>query len=332
MQRTARIAAAATFSSVLVAGTVAGFMLTGGTARAQTSGGECSLDGTTSTITTAVDTCNIPAQSAGTTTTTALTNPFDDVWIQAVVTNASTATPASESVVLSWTMSCTDSDGSTATNSDTAGVTVTVTDASENVKDIGLPSTMPDPATCNVEVTAADTGIAAGNVVALTLDYNVNPSAVASTTSASATATATATATASASTSAPVTVHQVRGFDGACVDDFGNSSSDRAKIGIWTCSSTDTAQSWSYSGDELKIHGDMCVNAKGNGKSGSKLILWKCTGSANEVFVHNSKQEYVEKAGGWKYCIDDPGYSTKNGTQLFVYSCNNGPNQHWALP
>jgi endo-1,4-beta-xylanase len=189
---------------------------------------------------------------------------------------------------------------------------------------------MPDPSTCNVEVTATDALIAPGDTITVTLEYNENPSDT--TTTATATATATATPTATTSTSAPATVHQARGFDGTCVDDFGDSSSERAKIGIWTCSSTDTAQSWSYSGDELKIHGDMCINAKGNGKSGSKLILWPCNGSANEVFVHNSKQEYVEKAGGWKYCIDDPAYSTKNGTQLFVYSCNSGPNQHWSLP
>ena len=38
------------------------------------------------------------------------------------------------------------------------------------------------------------------------------------------------------------------------------------------------------------------------------------------------------RAHGNTLCLDDPGYSTKNGTQLIVYTCNNGSNQHWSLP
>ena len=38
------------------------------------------------------------------------------------------------------------------------------------------------------------------------------------------------------------------------------------------------------------------------------------------------------QARGGTLCLDDPAYSTKNGTQLTVYTCNNGANQHWSLP
>ena len=35
------------------------------------------------------------------------------------------------------------------------------------------------------------------------------------------------------------------------------------------------------------------------------------------------------KANGGKYCLDDPASSTHNGTQLIVWTCKNGTNQHW---
>ncbi len=36
------------------------------------------------------------------------------------------------------------------------------------------------------------------------------------------------------------------------------------------------------------------------------------------------------KANGGKYCLDDPAYSTRNGTQLIVYTCHDGANQRLA--
>jgi hypothetical protein len=39
--------------------------------------------------------------------------------------------------------------------------------------------------------------------------------------------------------------------------------------------------------------------------------------------------EFVMKANGGKYCLDDPASSTHNGTQLIVWTCKNGTNQHW---
>jgi hypothetical protein len=321
MQKTRRTAAAATLSAVLVAGTVAGFMLMGGTAKAAASGGSCPLGAPTGG--TVVTSCAIPTQVTGSTTpaTVTLTAP-ENIWIEASASNPVTG---GDPVIFGWTISCTDSSGTDSTPAKTDPLDVTSTTGALETY-IPFPDGMSDAESCAVTVTAADATVVAGDQITVTLEYNEGTTATATATTASPTPSATK------STSAPpVTVHQVHGFYGTCVDDFGNSSAERTKIGIWTCSPTDTAQSWSYSGDELHIHG-MCVNAKGTGKSGSKLILWKCTGAANEIFVHNSKQEYVEKTNGWKYCIDDPGYSKKNGTQLFVYSCNNGSNQHFSLP
>src|SRR5271154_972883 len=321
MERRRRIAAAATFSALLVAGTVSGFMLTTGTAKASTSAGTCQLgnSSTTATGSAVATSCNIGIETAQVT----INEPLD-IFVSAV---ASVPASGGDAVSLTGQFQCNDSQQMpTGFVADPTSIP-TLTTASPTAQSAYFDFQVADPSNCTVYVTATDSLVAAGDVITVTLDYDPNPNPI-----STATATASPTPTATTSTAPATKVYQVQGFDGTCADDFGNSSSERAKIGIWTCSPTDTAQSWTYSGDELKIHGDMCINAKGNGKSGSKLILWPCNGAANEIFVHNSKQEYVEKAGGWKYCIDDPGYSTKNGTQLFVYSCNSGPNQHWALP
>jgi Ricin-type beta-trefoil lectin domain len=122
--------------------------------------------------------------------------------------------------------------------------------------------------------------------------------------------------------------HEIRGYAGKCADDNGNSSVPRTKVQIWSCVN-DASQQWSFSGGELK-HGSMCMNDKGGGGSGSPIILWSCNGASNEVWSHNAGGEYVLKANG--LCLDDPAYSTRNGTQLVVYRCNGGANQRWSLP
>ena len=69
---------------------------------------------------------------------------------------------------------------------------------------------------------------------------------------------------------------------------------------------------------------------KANGGNGSKVILYSCNGGANEIWTHKSNGEFVLKANGGKYCLDDPASSTHNGTQLIVWTCKNRANQHWT--
>lgn len=185
---------------------------------------------------------------------------------------------------------------------------------------VGVQLPFADPASCTVTVTAAASGnpsYSEPNIVYLDVLTDGAPPAP--------------TPSPSASSSAPA-VHLVRGFDGTCLRDAGNSAARRTKIVIWKCDPTSPGQGWTYKGEELKIHGDMCVNAKGTGTSGSKAILRPCTGSPNEIWVHKSNGEYVLKANRGKLCLDDPAYSTTNGTQLIVYACSNTRNQHWSLP
>jgi len=126
--------------------------------------------------------------------------------------------------------------------------------------------------------------------------------------------------------SGPVRLY--KGIGGKCLDDAGNSSANRAKVVIWTCNSHDKAQGWTYSGGKL-IHNGKCLNDQRSGGNGSKVILYTCNGGANEIWTHHTNGEFVLKANGGKYCLDDPASSKHNGTQLIVWTCKNGANQHW---
>ena len=120
--------------------------------------------------------------------------------------------------------------------------------------------------------------------------------------------------------------HEIKGYGGKCADD--NSSAVHAQVQIWSCVN-DASQQWSFTGGELK-HGSLCMNDQGNAGNGGHVILWSCNGASNEVWKHTSSGQYVLNSNG--LCLDDPASSTRNGTQLDVYRCHNGSNQHWSLP
>jgi hypothetical protein len=144
--------------------------------------------------------------------------------------------------------------------------------------------------------------------------------------------TVTVTITASSTPPPPKpTVHLIKGYDGKCVDDLGDSSAKGTKIVLWSCAA-DAAENWSFNGSGQLVHGGECVNDAGNAGNGGKLILYTCTKSENDIWSHGSDGEYVLKSHGGKLCLTDPGQATKNGTQLTVSTCKNTANQHWTLP
>ncbi len=260
-----------------------------------------------------------PAHADSTTVATCTGNTFppsctiSDVTINSpdsIQLNAQ-STPSNWSVYFTWTTSCT-LNGQTQTESGGGAQTTPAWDL------LTLGFNNPDSCTVTAKaaLSATSTGSSTAKPLTITLNLDYTPQS--------------GSASASSSPSAP-TYHLARGFDSKCIDDAGNSSSLRAKIQIWSCNSFDAAQGLTYSNSELK-HNNLCLNAKGNGKSGSKIILWTCNGSANEMWTHKSNGEFVEKANGSKLCLNDPGYSTKNGTQLIVWACTNTPNEHWSQP
>jgi len=145
------------------------------------------------------------------------------------------------------------------------------------------------------------------------------------------TLTYTAAGSSSSSSGGSASVHPVKGYGGKCLDDKGNSSANRAEVVIWNCSGSDQAENWKYSNDEF-VHNGMCLNDKGSGGNGSKVILYSCNGGSNEKWSELANGELKLQAHGGTLCLDDPGYSKKNGTQLIVYSCHGSANQKWSLP
>jgi hypothetical protein len=287
-----RIAIATATSGLLAAGTFTAITVLAGTAHAGTAD-SCTGTGAPISCTISAATITLPAT---------------------IELNAETS-PSGQTVDVSWSTNCTLA-GQTQAESGGEEDTTPAWDA------LTLGFANPDSCTVTAKATIPNSNSSATSAPTLRLNLDYNPQAGASPTDS---------ASASASPSPAPTYHVARGFGGKCIDDAGNSSSVRAKIQIWSCNSSDAAQGLTYSNSELK-HNNLCLNAKGNGKSGSKIILWTCNGSANEVWTHKSNGEFVEKANGSKLCLNDPGYSTKNGTQLIVWACNNAPNEHWSQP
>jgi beta-glucosidase len=220
------------------------------------------------------------------------------------VTIAATATVNGEATV-TWSATC--SNGTTTATA--SGGSTSESPVSDSVV---LP--YPAPTTCTVSTTVtlptSDDTNALNVAMTYTTASSASPSPSASPTSGNR--------------------NYFKGFDGKCLDDAGNSSANRSKVQIWTCSG-DLAQGFSYQHGEL-IHNGKCVNDQRSGGNGSKVILYSCNGAANEIWTHLANGELVLKANSGKYCLNDPAYSTRNGTQLVVWTCTDSTNERWYQP
>jgi hypothetical protein len=232
--------------------------------------------------------CNGSGTAATCTVTEPITAPAS-VTVGATATDNGTATVA-------WTASCT-LNGTTAA---TSGGTASETPVSDSLT---LPATAGGQCTVSATVTLPTTESTNALSVALTYTTAVGASPSPSPTSTS-----------------PAAGHVVKGYDGKCLDDTGNS----------TCNN-DKAQLWTYSSGEL-IHNGKCLNDARWGGSGTRQILYTCNRALNELWTHLANGEYVLNAKGYKLCLDDPAYSTRNGTQLIVWTCKDSSNQRWAQP
>jgi hypothetical protein len=116
-----------------------------------------------------------------------------------------------------------------------------------------------------------------------------------------------------------------------CLDDSGNSSANGNKIQVWTCSSGDKAQKWTYAEDgTLRINGK-CLDLVNKGTSaGTDLQLWSCTGASNQQWVPDTDAQLINPVSG--LCLTDPGGSTANGTRLQIYACGPSTRREWTLP
>jgi len=222
------------------------------------------------------------------------------------ITVSVSADSGNENVDVSWDVVCTDNSGSQAQEgaTDNAATPLVVPLAP-------LPPTADGQCTVNASVTLPK--VTVGAKIEFTGQVSYAPAGSAPPSSGSA------------------PVHPVKGFDGKCVDDKGNSSANGAKIIIWNCSSTDQAENWKFSSNEF-IHNGKCMNDQGNGGIRSKVILYTCNGASNEKWNELANGELKLQSHGGTLCVDDPRSSTANGTQLILYTCTDAANQRWSLP
>ena len=286
-----RIAVAASAGCLLVAGTVTALTLTSGTARADS-----------------VDTCTIlPGTGGQCNMDVTVSSPPAFGGLELDITSD----PTSLHVYSTWSDVCSGATGGSVSESGTASGTATLI--------VPVTVGVSNPVTC--EVTAyihVDTLTATqGGLIFLdTLPANTTPAP-------------TPTATSSVPTGG--VTGEIKGYDGKCVDDSGNSSSIRSKVVLWSCSSSDKAEQWRYAAGEL-IHNGLCMDDKGNAGSGGDIIMYTCNESSGEQWNHVLNNTFQVKAHSFTQCLNDPGYSKKNGTQLRIYACRNTSNEHWSVP
>lgn len=72
-----------------------------------------------------------------------------------------------------------------------------------------------------------------------------------------------------------------------------------------------------------------CLADPRRGGAGTGLVLKSCTGGAAQHWAHR-RGEYVLAANG--LCLTDPRRSTRNGTQLVVAACKRAADQIWSGP
>ncbi|MFE7316622.1 ricin-type beta-trefoil lectin domain protein [Streptomyces sp. NPDC057555] len=79
---------------------------------------------------------------------------------------------------------------------------------------------------------------------------------------------------------------------GTCVDATGGQSRNGTAVGGWDCTAGQRNQGWWYDQDDKSLHVELtharCLDVPGaRYEKGAALILWSCSGAANQQFVRN---------------------------------------------
>jgi hypothetical protein len=292
------VVAIATGGLLVAGGTIAGISLTQGTARADPSFSCLASVGSGSQC--QLDDISIPDPSG--------------IYVQLTSPSGGKALNGN----LTWTVNCPSTSATAVTGSAVAAV------PSDTYLDQGIDISSSESCTVTVTLQIVNFSSDTQNV-ALGLDYNE-----ATGTGSTATPTPTPTVTQSSGVPSGGVSGVIKGFDGKCVDDAGNSSSLRAEVQSWACNNA-KAQVWRYASGML-VHNGLCLNDKGNAGNGGKLILYTCQSGPDELFVHQLNNTFEVKAHNWTLCITIPGASKKNGVQLLLDTCRNSADQHWGVP
>jgi hypothetical protein len=131
----------------------------------------------------------------------------------------------------------------------------------------------------------------------------------------------------------PVTLHTSdSNRTNMCMYDAGNSAANGTQVEVWKCDGQ-PAERWTYlpdpgpdSNGSLVIHGK-CATI---GPSG-RIVLEPCTGAADQGWSLQFAPSFLFNLAR-SACLNDPGDSTRNGTQLNIDTCNGEFSQSFVLP
>jgi type 1 glutamine amidotransferase len=124
-------------------------------------------------------------------------------------------------------------------------------------------------------------------------------------------------------------VGPITAASGKCVDVSGSSSTDGAKIQLWSCHGG-TNQQWTVNGSTLRALGKCMGVAGGSTANGALVQLSTCNGSGGQNWTAGPNGSLVNPQSG--KCLDANGGSSADGTQLIIWTCHGGTNQRWTLP
>jgi hypothetical protein len=121
------------------------------------------------------------------------------------------------------------------------------------------------------------------------------------------------------------------GVAAMCVDGAGNSSNAGNPVQLSTCANSNE-QNWTIEPDgTIQLNG-LCLDTAGGGTAAGTLVVLDTCASAtsSQQWTQGAGNTVVNTASG--RCLDDPGASTTNGTQLQIWDCNGSIQQVWPLP
>jgi hypothetical protein len=126
------------------------------------------------------------------------------------------------------------------------------------------------------------------------------------------------------------------GIAGKCLDDWQSSSTNGNKADLYTCNKTGAQQWTETASHQLKNNNGACLdNWQAKNANRNPIKMYSCSTSTTKVDPAEVWEAYE---GGFRNpatgkCLNDPGSSTTNGTELILYTCvsSEPKNQVWTV-
>ncbi|SCG74774.1 poly(ethylene terephthalate) hydrolase family protein [Micromonospora rifamycinica] len=113
---------------------------------------------------------------------------------------------------------------------------------------------------------------------------------------------------------------------GRCLDVPNASRANGTRVQLWDCN-RQANQQWTYTSTrQLRVYGDMCLDAAGSG-NGAAVQIYGCHGQPNQQWTVNANGTISGVQSG--RCLDV--WSTANGAQVQLYDCHGQTNQRFTL-